>query len=413
MIFSSSSSSSSLYFKQTNQYNMFYSNTNSQESPMNLLISPFEPTLQYPGNNNDSIHNNTTQPLDVPNNDNNTDLMMYDSSPIVLSNNDMLKPTFHNSLPSPHIEMMGNFVNDFVSRSPESSTSTESNMVSPSQHYHPTNDFIWQDAMVQQQQQHHNYPHHHYHSASKRSASVPPQFHKFKPHVQDSMYNQFQVTPSSFLHQQHHLKALPIQIQRVNAQTQPTKPVDTEALRRQLDEKLEKVNFDDITVAELKEMLRERGLSATGRKAELMNRLKEEYELLIQKGGAAGAAGAATSSPTLSSSSLQRRVASMNLGSPKKQSTRLFSPYSPPQSSNAGARHHNSRYASSVPDSHTSFLNDQFMMKRKPSSLRKSIDQDQEQEHRGNEIQLVKSLLILIYYYYYRMDPLAKCFTYY
>jgi hypothetical protein len=263
--------------------------------------------------------------------------------------------------------------NDFI-RSPESSTSTESNMVSPPQYYYQSNDW------------HHNYPHprhhHHHHSASKRSASVPPHFHKFKPHVQDSMYNQFQVTPS--LHQQQHLKALPIQIQRVSAQTQPSKPIDAEVLRQQLDEKLEKVNFDDITVAELKEMLRERGLSATGRKAELMNRLKEEYQLLMQKSNNNNN----NASPTLSSSGLQGRVAGMNLDSPKKQSTRLFSPYSPP------ARHH-SRYASSVPDSHTpSYLNDQFMMAKKPSSLRKSVDQD-EQEHFG------KNKARLIYHHAY------------
>ncbi|KAI9265644.1 hypothetical protein EDC94DRAFT_488830, partial [Helicostylum pulchrum] len=69
----------------------------------------------------------------------------------------------------------------------------------------------------------------------------------------------------------------PMQIPRVNmVNTQSSRLINKEELRRQLDQKLEKINFDDITVAELKEALRERGLSATGRKAELLARLKRE-----------------------------------------------------------------------------------------------------------------------------------------
>lgn len=89
---------------------MFYNNNSSpptQEIPMDLLISPFEPiSLQYPSNNNEDIHNNdTTQPLDVPMQQSNNDLMMYDSSPIALSDH-MPKPAFYNSLPSSHIDMV-------------------------------------------------------------------------------------------------------------------------------------------------------------------------------------------------------------------------------------------------------------------------------------------------------------------
>lgn len=224
---------------------------------------------------------------------------------------------------------------EFISHSPESSSSNDSNIVSPPQQYHPS-DF----ASSQ------------YNPSVKRSASVPPHFHKFKSHQQDSMYNQFQVN-----HHMPNKKALPMKISRVNGTHHQLKyPINSEAQRHQLDEKLEKVNFDDVTVAELKEMLRERGLSATGRKAELLTRLKGEYELL-KKG-----------------SPLHRRVANLNiLDSPtKRHHQRLYLPYSPPT--------HHTRLASSVPESNTqSFLNDQYMMMKKPSCLRKSIDKEGKQ----------------------------------
>lgn len=135
-------------------------------------------------------------------------------------------------------------------------------------------------------------------------------------------------------------RPLPVQIPRVH-QTQMSKPT-TEAQRQKLDEKLERVNFDDITVAELKEMLRERGLSATGRKAELLRRLKGEYETLKR------------------GSPIHRRVAHLNLDNTQ----RSFEPYSPPY-----------QYASSVPDQHTPslFLNDQYM---KPCLFKQSFEKD-------------------------------------
>lgn len=313
----------------------------------------------------------------------------------------MLNPNFF-------LFQLNNFANEFVSRSPESSSSADSNLVSPPHQYYPSSasysDFIWPEApngntttsTAARQQLQHNYHHNHNYSL-KRSASVPPHFQKFKPHVQDGMYNQFQVTrmQQQQQQQQHNQqmamasKPLPIQIQRVNAKNATTtKPLDAESHRRQLDEKLEKVNFEDITVAELKEMLRERGLSATGRKAELMNRLREEYELLIRRGGAAAVAASgipASSSPALSTSSLvQRHLANMNIvESPKRQQqSRLYAPYSPPvrHSSISVGQLGSHRLASSVPDSLTqSYLNDQFMM-RKPSTLRKSIDQENQEK---------------------------------
>lgn len=345
---------------------------------------------------------------------------------------------------------MNNFTtNDFTSRSPESSSSTESQLVSPPQQFFPSSssslagggggggggtDFTFSSTItttnvplahppsVGSWSDTYYYNNHDDSSAEEtRSASVPPHFHNnnnFKPNQQDNsmLYNQFQVTSSlHHSYQRPHLptaaipasKPLPIQIQRVNATRTNTQnsgpsssPTNTEAYRRQLDERLEKVNFDDITVAELKEMLRERGLSATGRKAELMNRLKQEYELLMQRGGSAAAAVAAAAvnnnnggavapvSPALSTTSasgaLHRRVANLNIDSPIQKNSRqqrLYSPYSPPPTTRHVSLPTQQRLASSVPDSHTpSYLNDQFMLKKKPSCLRKSIDSTEEEE---------------------------------
>ncbi|KAL9539016.1 hypothetical protein MBANPS3_010524 [Mucor bainieri] len=376
-----------------------FSSLMEDDSNMNLLISPFEPDHAQLGYHDNY---NTTQPMVISNHNSNTDL--YGASPIAMPNTKFDAAASSSS--SPQYDMLHSFANEFISRSPESSSSADSNLVSPPHQYYPSSnypDFTWPEATTTvnataatavQQQLQHNYHHNHHHSSLKRSASVPPHFHKFKPHVQDGMYNQFQVTQMQQQHHQQQMsmapKPLPIQIQRVNAQnTTAAKPLDAETHRRQLDEKLEKVNFDDITVAELKEMLRERGLSATGRKAELMNRLKEEYELLMSRGGAAAVAASgipATTSPALSTSSLiQRRLANMNIvDSPKRQQqSRLYAPYSPPvrHSSISVGQLGTHRLASSVPENLTqSYLNDQFMM-RKPSTLRKSIDEeDQERE---------------------------------
>ncbi|KAI7867548.1 hypothetical protein BDF14DRAFT_1881676 [Spinellus fusiger] len=74
-------------------------------------------------------------------------------------------------------------------------------------------------------------------------------------------------------------RTMPIQIQRVYRQN-PSQPLDAEQHQRRLDDQLIKVNFDDITVSELKEMLRQRSKPATGKKAVLMQRLQEERELI-------------------------------------------------------------------------------------------------------------------------------------
>ncbi|KAI9495478.1 hypothetical protein BDB00DRAFT_235065 [Zychaea mexicana] len=74
-------------------------------------------------------------------------------------------------------------------------------------------------------------------------------------------------------------RTMPIQIQRVQRASVP-QPLDAEQHQRKLDDQLEKVNFDDITVSELKDMLRQRGKPATGKKAVLVQRLMEERDFI-------------------------------------------------------------------------------------------------------------------------------------
>lgn len=258
---------------------------------------------------------------------------------------------------------------DFASRSPESSSSAESNLVSPPQQYHPSNnDYsdLLHDSLSIPPPLVSKHPHHHH---ARRSSSVPPHFHRFKQHQHQLM----QVVDPNF---PYTLKQPPIQIKRVvstNTPAQHAHPsMDTETYKTQLDEKLRKVNFDDITVAELKDMLRDRGLSATGRKAELMARLKEEQDVLFSNKAAVIKA---PGSPAL-----HRRVANISLTDSPTMEKKRFSPYStPPQrhSSISIAQinpKRDDRMASSLPDT-SAFLNDQFMMRRKPSTLRNSLDE--------------------------------------
>ncbi|KAI8366473.1 hypothetical protein EDC96DRAFT_508213 [Choanephora cucurbitarum] len=79
-------------------------------------------------------------------------------------------------------------------------------------------------------------------------------------------------------------RTMPIQIQRMSRPNQ-NQPFDAESHQRLLDSQLDKVDFDDITVSELKEMLRQRGKPATGKKAVLLQRLQEERDLAKGGGG--------------------------------------------------------------------------------------------------------------------------------
>ncbi|CAJ0901201.1 980_t:CDS:2 [Entrophospora sp. SA101] len=80
-----------------------------------------------------------------------------------------------------------------------------------------------------------------------------------------------------------HVSLPPIQIQRNPKHSQSTPSMSSEECRRKLNEELEKVDFDDITVSELKELLRQRGKPATGKKSILMQRLQEEIELQFEQ----------------------------------------------------------------------------------------------------------------------------------
>jgi hypothetical protein len=253
-------------------------------------------------------------------------------------------------------------------------------LVSPPQQYYPSNDYgdLWNDTITIPSS---------ITSGQSLSSSVPIQYNDMKKNPRSHMahspesylFNQFNITPQSNTMNTMSLppKALPIQIKRVASTAQSNRPVDVESYRQQLDEKLISVNFDDITVAELKEMLRERGLSATGRKAELMTRLREERELLMLQRCANASA----------SPALHRRVANMSLAdvSPKRHS-RHYYPYSPQTPKRQmGPGPAPARLASSMPDTH-SYLNDQFINKqrRNSSSLRNPVHTTIKQEENNS-----------------------------
>ncbi|CAG8447060.1 20036_t:CDS:2 [Dentiscutata erythropus] len=131
--------------------------------------------------------------------------------------------------------------------------------------------------------------------------------------------------PMSF----HKPNALPIQIHRNPKHSHASAPLSSEEYQRKLNEELEKVDFDDITVSELKEMLRQRGKPATGKKAVLMQRLQEEVEhVKAMKNNNQQLKNQMMSSPTSPSSgvSLQRSIANLQISSPPIHSRR-FSPY--------------------------------------------------------------------------------------
>jgi hypothetical protein len=123
-------------------------------------------------------------------------------------------------------------------------------------------------------------------------------------------------------------RTMPIQIQR---QQRPNS-LHNQDLQKKLDDQLVKADFDDITVSELKEMLRQRGKPATGKKAILLQRLQEERDSIIHaRTNNIPRSPHATSLPDLPSSpsggigSLNKEIDNMHIGSPPVQ--RRFSPY--------------------------------------------------------------------------------------
>ncbi|KAF9578805.1 hypothetical protein BGW38_005226 [Lunasporangiospora selenospora] len=71
----------------------------------------------------------------------------------------------------------------------------------------------------------------------------------------------------------------PIQIDRITPR-HSSLLARTEEQQRRLDAAMERVNFEDVTVAELKEMLRQRGKHGSGKKADLIKRLQSEIEII-------------------------------------------------------------------------------------------------------------------------------------
>jgi hypothetical protein len=155
-------------------------------------------------------------------------------------------------------------------------------------------------------------------------------------------------------------KAKPIPIGRVSRPQAANLSMDAEEHHRRLDEQLQKVNFDDITVSELKEMLRQRGKPATGKKVTLIQRLMEERDMVnaikngvaiptnsnpssFNAGSPINSSSVPNSSPVIGSpfSQIQKSIATMSIGSPPTSSahSRRFSPYGAPKSPRLGPSH--------------------------------------------------------------------------
>lgn len=112
------------------------------------------------------------------------------------------------------------------------------------------------------------------HTKRRRSSSLPPLFHGTRKTNNPVIFASVQVAdprPIQHTSKAQKVEVPPMAIERVPKKPQPAPvtldPVET---KKKLDEQLLHVNFDDVTVAELKEMLRERGLLATGKKALLI-----------------------------------------------------------------------------------------------------------------------------------------------
>lgn len=125
------------------------------------------------------------------------------------------------------------------------------------------------------------------HQKRRRSSSLPPAFHSNKTTKPTPLiFTQIQVTDPTPIH--HTQKAAkvdtrPIAIERVPKKEKVIAPVicDPAEKRKKLDDQLINLNFEDVTVAELKEMLRERGLSSSGKKAVLTDRLRNARDDLL------------------------------------------------------------------------------------------------------------------------------------
>lgn len=127
--------------------------------------------------------------------------------------------------------------------------------------------------------------------------------------------------------QQHSTKPLPIQIQR-NPVSNSKNAAPVALDQQQLDSKLRQVNFNDVTVAELKDLLRERNLSVAGRKAELTDRLYKELQRVLSS---TVPNIVRSQMPTINTATPPSPVPSQTSASPQSQHSRQKSPPPPIQ----------------------------------------------------------------------------------
>jgi hypothetical protein len=172
------------------------------------------------------------------------------------------------------------------------------------------------------------------HQKRRRSSSLPPVFtHKQKQqHVPTPLiFTQIQVTdPTPPIHHTQKKKApqdtRPVAIERVHKPVFQPVVVDPIETQKKLDEQLISVNFEDVTVAELKEMLRERGLPATGKKAILTDRLKDARDLLVKQKWSTSSA----SAPQMAGSNKKITAASVSPHIQGLANMTIHSPIVPP-----------------------------------------------------------------------------------
>lgn len=181
------------------------------------------------------------------------------------------------------------------------------------------------------------------HQKRRRSSSLPPAFLKQKQqHVPTPLiFTQIQVTDPTPVH--HVQKAAkvdtrPVAIERVHKPVPKPVTCDPVETQKKLEDQLIQLNFEDVTVAELKEMLRERGLPATGKKAVLTDRLRDARDLLVKKKSGAWLR------PDSVSPNIQS-LANMTIHSPIPPNESLFVPMD----------HHNHRLFNGKKNSHISY----------------------------------------------------------
>ncbi|KAG0273919.1 hypothetical protein BGZ95_010276 [Linnemannia exigua] len=113
----------------------------------------------------------------------------------------------------------------------------------------------------------------------------------------------------------------PIQIDRILSRHSMSQ-AKTEEQQRLMDAAMERVDFDDVTVAELKEMLRQRGKHGGGKKADLIRRLQSEIDIIranrqSQLQAGSRPAGASIPAPLASPThSLYKTLGGMHIGAP-------------------------------------------------------------------------------------------------